>query len=99
MSLPRFAPGDAITAQSLNLISAAAEKAFNRPRPVPDTPPDEDNDDDTPVDVLYIEAGTSTETVRIEDPDDSDTYVNVQRRVVETFQDSNGRFHRFVRSY
>lgn len=100
MSLPRFSKGGVILAQDLNAIARAAEKAINTPRNKQEPPPaEEQGEDTTPADFQLTQATTTTETVRIEDPDDSETYVDVVRRTVETFTDQHGKLWRFIRRY
>jgi len=98
VSLPRFRAGGIIRAADLNRIAGAAEAAISPPRAVTGQAP-EDTGDDTPADVTLSQVTTTTETVTIEDPDDSETYVEVERRTVETFTDADGRTWKFVRSY
>lgn len=100
MGLPRFRRGGIIRAEDLNRIAAAAESGLDLPRAKDEPPPaTQQGSNPLPADIVLTQAGTTTECVRIEDPDDPDTYVNVKRRTVETFTDQDGLLWRFVRSY
>ncbi|MDZ7809206.1 MAG: hypothetical protein U5L11_02505 [Arhodomonas sp.] len=81
-------------------MAVAAETPINQPRAIDTPPPSEQQGEESqPADFFLSQAGTTVETVRIEDPDDSETYVDVQRRVTETFTDQDGKLWRFVRTY
>lgn len=56
----------------------------------------EENAEDPPIELNFIETVRTTSTVRVEDPDDSEVYVDVDRIDGVSFVGANGEILRLV---
>lgn len=75
--------------------SAGAQAIINNYRfPAPNNDDEDDKEDDPQVTYTYTEVNRKTETVRVENPDDSDQYVMVERITEITFKSSHDKFLR-----
>jgi hypothetical protein len=88
---PRWRSGDPITAAALNRLAAAADGAVTAvPAPAARAGQIEINGV-TAAGEVWIEIDRQTSTVRVENPDDSSQYVDVERIDVVTFAGPDGR--------
>lgn len=58
-------------------------------------PADDNADDEEPPPLQYNEEARATETIRIENPEDSEQYVEVERITSIIFRGPDGRRHQF----
>jgi hypothetical protein len=98
--VPRIRAGEVIEARWLNDVVDGVNTALQPPRAEDDPPPPqpEEGDDESAADEHWTEVARTTTTVRVEDPDDSDTYVDVERVDTVTFLRPDGTTIRLTMS-